>query len=99
MLKRVADGGGDVDAFMANRAGFFGAITSEYDDLFGKPQVEDDGDLDDVDDDGDDNRAQVFGGSAAGPKGPSEPAKAPPQKYGALGSEIRSWQEKTGFYR
>lgn len=100
VLQRVAASGGNTDAFMANRGAFFEAITSEYDDLFGKPagEANDDG-ADDDDDNGDDNRAQVFGGSAAGPKGPGDTPKPAPQKYGALGAEIRSWQEKTGFIR
>lgn len=100
VLQRVTAAGLDLDAYMSgNRSAFFNEITREYDKLFGKPEAGND-DTDDDDDGNDDGRsAEIFGGSAAGAGGATAVAKQAPQKYGLLGSDIRTWQEKNGFVR
>lgn len=74
---------------------FFNDVTKEYDELFGKPKpvLEGAGD----NDDDEDNRGVVSGGGV-GSTAPVNVAR-PPEKFGALGSDLDAWQQRTGFYR
>lgn len=98
VVSRAKAQGLSLDSYMHETPDKFMAdVTKEYDRLFGKPQAEgaeeDDDDLED-----DDERTEILGGSASR-GGPARKGTEAPARYGALGSELAAWQQKTGFYR
>lgn len=98
VISRAKALGQDPDKYMyANSAQFMQDVVAEIDDLFGKPKDTEDDD-DDVADDGDDLRTNVFGGSISTPSG-AKSQSAPPERYGVLSKDILAWQQKTGFHR
>lgn len=98
VIARAKAMGQDTDKYMyGNSAGFMQDIVKEIDTLFGKPQATDD-DGDSADDEGDDVRTNVFGGSVQTAAGASS-KNAPPERYGVLSKDIMAWQQKTGFHR
>jgi hypothetical protein len=95
VLNRLKSNGIDTDKYMTTQSeDFMKDVAAEIDGLFGKPK-----DVDADEDDDDDDRTDVFGGGFAGAKLSAGGKQAPPQKYGALGTELKAWQEKTGFHR
>lgn len=100
VLAKAAAKGIDTDKYMYESSDkFMKDVTAEIDRLFGKPQSGKSGDGDDDDDDDDDDRSTGLPGGATGgtdgPRGGSQ--KAPPSKYGELGSELKAWQQKVGI--
>lgn len=94
ILSRAKARGEDINDYMYGHSDqFYADVVAEIDDLFGKPKGT-------ASDEDDDDRADALpSGQIGGQDGPSGERKAPPSRYGALGSELRTWQEKTGFYR
>jgi hypothetical protein len=85
--------GEDINDYMYGHSDqFYSDVVAEIDDLFGKPTGA-------ADEDDDDRADALPSGQIGGQDGPSGERKAPPSRYGALGSDLRDWQEKTGFYR